>query len=109
MRPTQANIGLEQDITSWKVQWGVNWLPYLGQANYSPDQISKWRGTDYFEIFAEYKPTATLSIRAQLNLWDDFTQSRTVYADRQAGAVLFTEDSTIDPRTFVSVRVRKTF
>ena len=109
VRPTQANIGLEQDITSWKVQWGVNWLPYLGQANYSPDQISKWRGTDYFEIFAEYKPTATLSIRAQLNLWDDFTQSRTVYADRQAGAVLFTEDSSIDPRTFVSVRVRKTF
>ena len=109
VRPTQANIGLEQDIASWKLQWGVNWLPYLGQPSYSPDQVSKWRGSDYFELFAEYKPTPTLSIRGQLNLWDDFTQTRTVFADRQSRAVAFTEDSTIDPRTFASIRVRKTF
>lgn len=109
VRPTQANIGLEQDINSWKLQWGAAWLPYLGQPNYSPDQVSRWRGTDYFELFAEYKPTPTLSIRAQLNLWDDFTQTRTVFADRQTRAVLFTEDSEVDPRTFASIRVRKTF
>lgn len=109
VRATQANIGIEQDITRWKLQWGVNWLPYLGQPNYSPDQVSKWRGTDYFEMFAEYKPSPTLAIRAQLNLWDDFTNSRTVFADRETRAVAFIEDSTVDPRTFVSIRVRKTF
>ena len=87
----------------------MNWLPYLGQPNYSPDQVSKWRGTDYFEMFAEYKPSPTLAIRAQLNLWDDFTNSRTVFADRETRAVAFIEDSTVDPRTFVSIRVRKTF
>lgn len=108
-RPTQANIGIEQDIARWKLQWGVNWLPYLGEASYSPDQVFKWRGTDYFEMFAEYKPSATLAIRAQLNLWDDFTQRRTVFADRTTRAVAFVEDSSQDPRTFVSIRVRKTF
>lgn len=108
-RPTQANIGIEQDITRWKLQWGVNWLPYLGEPSYSPDQVSKWRGTDYFEMFAEYKPSPTLAVRAQLNLWDDFTQRRTVFADRSTRAVAFVEDSSQDPRTFVSIRVRKTF
>jgi hypothetical protein len=109
VRATQANIGVEQDITRWKLQWGVNWLPYLGQPSYDPDQTFKWRGTNYFEIFTEYKPTPTLSVRAQLNLWDDFTQRRTVYADRDTRAVAYVEDGEQDPRTFVSLRVRKTF
>ena len=106
---SKANVGFEQDIASWKLQWGVNWLPHLGQGNYSPDQVSKWRGANYFETFVEYKPSPTLSLRAQLNVWNDFTQTRTVFADRQTRAVLFTEDSEVDPRTFVSIRVRKTF
>ncbi len=109
VRASQANVGFEQDIASWKLQWGVNWLPHLGQGNYSPDQVSKWRGANYFETFVEYKPSPTLSIRTQLNVWNDFTQTRTVFADRQTRAVLFTEDSEVDPRTFVSIRVRKTF
>lgn len=109
VRASQANVGFEQDIASWKLQWGVNWLPRLGQGNYSPDQVSKWRGANYFESFVEYKPSPTLSLRAQLNVWNDFTQTRTVFADRQTRAVLFTEDSEVDPRTFVSIRVRKTF
>lgn len=109
VRATQANIGIQQDITHLKLQWGVNWLPYLGETSYSPDQVSKWRGADYFEMFAEYKPSPTLAIRAQLNLWDDFTQRRTVFADRDTRAVAYVEDSAVDPRTFVSIRIRKTF
>ncbi|NNC25219.1 TonB-dependent receptor, partial [Salinisphaera sp. USBA-960] len=37
VRPSQANVGFQQDITSWKTQWGINWLPRLGQATYDPD------------------------------------------------------------------------
>ncbi|WP_404418767.1 TonB-dependent receptor plug domain-containing protein [Brevundimonas vesicularis] len=109
VRPSQANVGFEQDITSWKTQWGVNWLPRLGQATYDPDQTFAWRGADYLEAFVEYKPSATLSLRAQLNLWDDFTMRRTVYATRDPRTVAFVEERSIDPRTFVSLRVRKTF
>jgi len=109
VRPSQANVGFQQDITSWKTQWGVNWLPHLGQATYDPDQTFAWRGADYLEAFVEYKPSPTLSLRAQLNLWDDFTMRRTVYATRDPRTVAFVEDRSIDPRTFVSLRVRKTF
>ncbi|KAK0331814.1 hypothetical protein LTR94_027420, partial [Friedmanniomyces endolithicus] len=109
VRATQANVGIQQDLMKGKVQWGVNWLPYLGQPTYAPDQVFKWRGSDYIEAFVEYKPTTTLAIRGQLNLWDDFTQRRTVFADRTTRAVAFVEEGTQDPRTFVSIRVRKTF
>lgn len=109
VRASQANVGFQQDITSWKTQWGINWLPRLGQATYDPDQTFAWRGADYLEAFVEYKPSATLSLRAQLNMWDDFTMRRTVYATRDPRTVAFVEDRSIDPRTFVSLRVRKTF
>ena len=109
VRPSQANVGFQQDITSWKTQWGINWLPRLGQATYDPDQTFAWRGADYLEAFVEYKPSPTLTLRAQLNLWDDFTQQRTVYATRNPRTVAFVEERSIDPRTFVSLRVRKTF
>ncbi len=110
VRPTQANIGFQQDIVSWKTQWGINWLPLLGQGTYDVDQTNIWRGSRYYEAFAEYKPTPTLAIRAQLNIWDDFTIRRTVFANRGPDrAVAFVEDRAIDPRTFVQLRVRKTF
>ncbi|WP_421736331.1 TonB-dependent receptor plug domain-containing protein [Caulobacter sp.] len=109
VRPTQANLGFQQDLVRYKTQWGVNWLPLLGQGTYGPDQASTWRGANYYEAFVEYKPTPTLAIRAQLNIWDDYTQQRIVYADRTTRAVSFIEDRAIDPNTFVSLRVRQTF
>ncbi|HWT52784.1 MAG TPA: TonB-dependent receptor, partial [Caulobacter sp.] len=110
IRPTQANLGFQQDIVAWKTQWGINWLPLLGQGTYDVDQTNVWRGSNYYEAFVEYKPTPTLAIRAQLNVWDDFTIRRTVFADRAPErAVAFVEDRAINPRTFVTLRVRKTF
>jgi len=109
VRPTQANLGFQQDLVRYKTQWGINWLPLLGQGTYDPDQTSIWRGAQYYEAFVEYKPTPTLAIRAQLNLWDDFSQQRIVYANRATRAVAFVEDRAINPNTFVSLRLRKTF
>ncbi|WP_419318924.1 TonB-dependent receptor plug domain-containing protein [Caulobacter sp. ErkDOM-E] len=109
VRPTQANLGFQQDLVRYKTQWGINWLPLLGQGTYDPDQTSVWRGAQYYEAFVEYKPTPTLAIRAQLNLWDDYSQKRTVYANRTTRAVAFVEDRAINPNTFVSLRLRKTF
>ena len=110
VRPTQANIGFQQDLVKYKTQWGINWLPLLGQGTYDVDQTNVWRGSNYYEAFAEYKPTPTLAIRMQVNVWDDFTIRRTVFADRAPNrAVAFVEDREINPRTFVQLRVRKTF
>ena len=111
VRASQAVISFEQDITSWKLQWGAAYIPLLtGQWSYDPDQTSGWRGHDYFEAWAEYKPTETLAIRAQVNIWNDFDVERRVYADRtEARPIAFVEHRYIDPRTFFQVRVRKTF
>ena len=103
-------ISFAQDITTWRVNWSVAWIPVLGQATYDPDQTFAWKGSDYFELAAEYKPTDSLSIRAQVNLWDNFDTERTVYAGRTPPRpIAFIERREIDPRTFFSVRLRKTF
>jgi hypothetical protein len=110
VRARQPVISFTQDITTWRISWGVAWIPVLGQATYDPDQTFAWKGGDYFELSAEYKPTDSLSIRAQVNLWDDFDTERTVYAGRTPPRpVAFIEPREIDPRTFFSVRLRKTF
>lgn len=110
VRPSQAIFTIAQDITSWKLQWGGAYITKLSQFSYDPDQTSGFRGADYFEIWAEYKPTATLALRAQINLWDDFEVQRTVFADRTAARpVAFYENRYIDPRTFVRLQLRKTF
>jgi hypothetical protein len=110
IRPSQPAFTIAQDITSWKLQWGGTYLASLQQVGYGPDQISGFRGADYFEVWAEYKPTPTLSLRAQLNIWDDFEVERTVYADRTpARPIAYVENRYIDPRTFVSLRLKKTF
>lgn len=110
VRARQAVISFQQDIPTWRLNWNIAWIPRLGQGTYDPDQTLVWRGSDYFEIAAEYKPTPTLSLRAQLNIWDDFLVERTVYADRAAPRpIAYVETREIDPRTFISVRLRKTF
>lgn len=110
VRPSQPIFALSQDITSWKINWAVTYIESLRQFNYAPDQVSGFNGSDYFEANIEYKPTPTLAIRAQVNVWNDFQGERTVFADRSAARpVAFTELRPSDPRTFWQIRVRKTF
>lgn len=109
VRASQATITFQQDITSWKLQWGGAWIPLLGQRGYQPDQISGWRGTDYYELWAEYKPAPTLAIRAQVNIWNDFDSQRIVFGNRETRPIAYVENRFVDPRTFWQIRVRKTF
>lgn len=110
VRPSQPAFTLSQDITTWKISWALTYLESLRQFRFDPDQISGFTGSDYFEANIEYKPTPTLSIRAQVNVWNDFQAERTVFADRSAARpVAFTELRPTDPRTFWQIRVRKTF
>ncbi len=110
VRPSQATFTVAQDIASWKLQWGGAYIAKLSQTSFDPDQTSGFSGVNYFEFWAEYKPTATLSLRAQINVWDDFEVQRTVFAARTAARpIAFVENRYIDPRTFVSLRLRKTF
>ncbi|MGV8928595.1 MAG: TonB-dependent receptor plug domain-containing protein [Brevundimonas sp.] len=110
VRPSQPAVTISQDITAWKLNWAVTYLDSLQQISYDPDQTSGFRGHDYLEAFIEYKPTPSLSFRAQVNVWNDFVVERTVYADRTAARPIeYIELRPVDPRTFWSFRVKKTF
>lgn len=106
---THAVIVLAQDIKSWNLQWNVAWVPLLGRTSYDPDVQFSWRGRDFLESWVEYKPTPTLAIRAQINLWDEYHQTRIAYADRNTRLISYVETRNIDPRSFYSLRLRKTF
>lgn len=110
LRESQPNFGISQDIAAWKIQWGVTTLTRLGQTTYNPDFTARWRAdSDYLQAYVEYKPTPTLSVRAQLTDWDDFVFVRTAYADRVTRPVAYVETRTINPRTFWNFQIRKTF
>jgi hypothetical protein len=110
VRASQPALTVSQDITRWKINWAVTYLNRLRQFRFDPDQTSGFTGSDYLEANIEYKPTPTLAIRAQINVWNDFQVERTVYANRTpARPVAFTELRPTDPRTFWQIRVRKTF
>lgn len=110
VRPTQAVVAMSQDITSWKVNWSVAWIPLMGTATYDPDQTVGFRGRHYFELTGEYKPAEDLSIRVTLNLWDDFQTFRDVYAARSAARpIAYREVRQLDPRTFMRIILKKTF
>ncbi|MFN3558039.1 MAG: TonB-dependent receptor plug domain-containing protein [Brevundimonas sp.] len=106
---SHAVIVVAQDIKSWNLQWSAAWVPLLGRTSYDPDVQFSWRGRDFLEGWIEYKPTPTLAIRAQVNLWDDYGQTRIAYGDRSVRPISYIETRTIDPRTFYSLRLRQIF
>jgi len=110
VRPSQPGFTISQDITSWKINWAATYLESLRRYSFDPDQTSGFNGDDYFQGFVEYKPTPSISVRAQVTIWNDFNVERTVYASRTGGRpVEFTEARDIDPNTFYQITLRKTF
>lgn len=109
VRPSQVVIEFQQDITSMKAQWGFSFLPAFNEVTHDPDQTRTTRLRDYFEAWVEYKPATDLSIRAQVNIWNDLAFEQIAYADRTTRAIAYVENQQIDPRTFFQIRVRKTF
>jgi Outer membrane receptor proteins, mostly Fe transport len=110
VRPTQAVVALSQDITSWKINWSVAWIPLLGATTYDPDQTYGFRGRDYYQVQFGYKPRTDLSVDLSLTLWDDMQAFRTVYADRTlTRPIAYRELRQIDPRTLLRITLRKTF
>jgi hypothetical protein len=110
LRESQPYFGVSQDIARYNIQWGAFILTRMGQPTYNPDFTSRWRaGSDFFQAFVEYKPTPTLSLRAQMTDWDGYDTTRTAFADRITRPVAYVETRGVNPRTFWSLRLRKTF
>ena len=109
VQKTRAVITIAQDIKAWNLQWSAAWTPLLGRASYDPDVQFSLRIHHLIESWVEYKPTPTLSLRVQVNLLEDFDQTRIGYADRKTRPISYIETRNVEPRTYYSLRLRKTF
>ncbi|WP_292051909.1 MULTISPECIES: TonB-dependent receptor plug domain-containing protein [unclassified Brevundimonas] len=109
VRPSQAQISFEQNIAALKISWGADWMPRMSQYTYQPDYVSGWDGKDYYQLWVDYKPVPSLSIRAQVTVWDSFYWQREAYADRSTRPIDYTEVRDVAPRPFYQLRLRKTF
>jgi hypothetical protein len=108
-RVSDARIGFEQDIPSWRLRWGVTLLPQYDRPRFSPEQYSTFRLSDYSIWFVEYKPVPSLSIMVQATYWDDGLNERVFWADRVTQTVAFAERRDMNPRSFYRLTIRKTF
>ncbi len=103
------SVSFTQELPRWNTNWGVEYLPPFGETIFDPDQTTRVEINNYLVLFAEYKPRPDLSLRAQVNIWNDFVVEREVYADRVTRAVSYVERREVDPHTHFQLRLRKTF
>jgi hypothetical protein len=108
--PRTASLRFENEVPSHRLSWGADYMPFSSSPTYDPDQTRFYRVRDQFALFAERRFGEGVSLRAEINLWNDLEISRTVFADRSATRpVLFTEQQSFDPRNRVQLRLRRSF
>lgn len=108
-RVSNARINYEQDIPALNLLVGVFLLPQYDRPTFNPNEYQSVRVSNLWEVFAEVKPTPTLSIRGTLSIWDELFIERVVYDDRVARTTQYHQTLDVDPRAFFRINVRKTF
>jgi len=108
-RPFDTGLFFTQDLSGGRYQWGFDWLHGFDEPVFDPDFRAEVKFRSYRSLFAEWKPTPTLSLRGAVTNLDQVLVTRTVYADRSSQAVAFIEERETNPRVYYSLRLRKTF
>jgi hypothetical protein len=111
-QPFDGDILFSQDLPRYKLQWGVNAFLGFEETYYRFDQIEKVKLETWFQVYAEYKPTPTFSIRveAQNLSGRDFIRDREVYAGpRDTDPLLYSDKKPLNFDPFIYIRLRKTF
>ncbi len=110
VRPEEFFTRFQQDIDSWRMNWGVEYQPFGEDTVYRIDQISHFRFRDYASAWIEYKPTDQWTLRAQAWMLGSYDQTRTVFTGpRGASPVAYTEIRSMEPESRIQLRLRRTF
>jgi hypothetical protein len=110
VRPEEFFTRFQQDIDSWRMNWGVEYQPFGEDTVYRIDQVSHFRFRDYASAWIEYKPTDQWTLRAQAWMLGSYDQTRTVFAGpRGASPVAYTEIRSMEPESRIQLRLRRTF
>ncbi|MDP2260664.1 MAG: outer membrane beta-barrel protein [Caulobacter sp.] len=110
--PFEGEINFSQDLPRYRFQWGVNAFLGFEETYYRFDQIETVELETWYQIYIDYKPTPTFSVRveAQNLAARDFIRNREVYAGpRDTTALAYTDARPLNFDPFLYVRLRKTF
>lgn len=112
LRPLSWEARFTHDLPQLKLNWGTEIFGAWRQTSYRFDQITDRKLKTFVRLFAEWKPQADLSIRAEVvNATErGFRNTRNVYAGpRDTADLLYTDDRDIQFGRMVFIRFRKTF
>ncbi|MFZ5671234.1 MAG: TonB-dependent receptor plug domain-containing protein [Pseudomonadota bacterium] len=110
--PFDGELRFSQDLTRYRLQWGVDVFTGFEEVYYRFDQIETVELETWVTAYGEYKPRPDLSFRVELHnlLGRDFIRERVVYAGpRDTSGVDYIDTRPLDFPAFFYLRVRKTF
>jgi hypothetical protein len=67
MHRSDQSVCFSQGLPKWKALWGVDLSGAWKETYYRFDEIDETRLGDFIDIYAEYKPTPDMTLRAQFN------------------------------------------
>ncbi|WP_340645165.1 TonB-dependent receptor [Phenylobacterium sp.] len=112
LRPLEWEAHFTHDLPQWRMTWGADVYGGWRQTSYKYNAIYTDKLKTFVILFAEWKPKADLTVRAELNNATErgFRHTATVYAGpRNTAPVKYVDDSDIQFGRGLYVRVRKTF
>ena len=110
LRPEEFFTRFQQDIDSWRINWGLEYQPWGEDTVYRIDQISHFRFRDFASAWIEYKPTDQWTLRAQAWMLGSYDQTRYIFAGpRNTSALAATEIRSMEPESRIQIRLRRTF
>ena len=112
-RPQDIEIKFSQDIDSLKSTWGVYFFDGWDESTY---RLSLYQhrlvAPPYMEVYWEYKPDPSWSLRAEIDNLVPFVYGRRLYSyagPRNAAPLISSEWRQIQSQPRLYIRIRKTF
>lgn len=111
-RPVEYELNFTQDLSKYKVNWGVNVFSQWRETFYRFNQIQTYKLKTWVHPFLEYRPKPDLSIRFEIPnaTARGFKQIRQVYAGpRNTSPLSFEEVRDLEFGRSFYIRLRKTW
>ena len=111
IHPLDWRLEFTQDVPKLRSTWGVVIMGGFTQAFYRYDEIDQYKLGDTLQLNYEYKPTAKLAIRLELNNLTSrpYEQLYNVYAATRPAALEYVDWRSERSGPEIHLRARKTF
>jgi len=121
INPFEYSVNFRQDLPRWNADWGASLLtPCFAsstvkgctQSQYRYNEIDNYRATPTVNLYAEYQPSKTTSLRIEADnvLQQRYNRVVNIYAGpRNAFPLSYQDDRSLTASAFVLLSLRKAF